>query len=349
MLDTPSKPDHRWNIKQPTPLSSTRKLFESINTESKSVLYDVAYNHYGRRIVTCSSDGTVRVWDYADEWVSNYELETAGVHKGVVTRASWSHPEYGQILATCSEFDNVATVWQERGGGLTTSTMSSSWDVKAKLSDAKLPISCLQFAPHFLGLKLATGSADGVIRIYEALDVRNYDHWTLQSSFHPDANRLEEVGVTCLSWCSSQSEPPTLVIGTSNGKVSFYRYNDSSRDWFMALSFPSDTKKGIADLSWAPKLARKFHTIASIDDDGMLSVFRVKPLKNDASPYTLCLEAKQVLDQGVDHDSTDQRRRCAWNATGTSLACSSDEDGVVQLWEESLSHEWKCVSKVFDN
>ena len=35
----------------------------------------------------------------------------------------------------------------------------------------------IQFSPRHLGLKLATCSADGFVRIYEAIDVINLAHW----------------------------------------------------------------------------------------------------------------------------------------------------------------------------
>lgn len=358
MLDTPSKPNIRKKQATPTPSSSSKNKFQSINgTESKAVLNDVSYNHYGRRIATCSSDRTVRVWDYMntkDEWVSNYELtKSSNVHEGCVTRVCWCHPEYGQLVATCSEFDNIVCIWQERGGKLTTCRMSSTWDVQATLSDAKLPIYCIQFAPYHLGLKIVTGSADGTIRIYEACDLRDYKNWEMQSAFNVNSCK-EDVGVTCLSWCTKQFEPPTLVIGTSNGKVLVYRYNDSSRHWFMAASLNNDNKgSSISDVSWATKLGRKHHTIASIDDDGVLIVYRITPDKNSENPYALCVESSQILSNDESYDeSTEYRKRCGWNTTGKILAssCCEDDIGIVQLWEESLvTHEWKCVSKVFDN
>ena len=34
-------------------------------------------------------------------------------HYGSVWRVTWAHPEFGQVLATCS-FDNTAAVWEEQ-------------------------------------------------------------------------------------------------------------------------------------------------------------------------------------------------------------------------------------------
>lgn len=35
-------------------------------------------------------------------------------HSGSVLRVTWAHPEYGQVLATCS-FDRTVGVWEEQG------------------------------------------------------------------------------------------------------------------------------------------------------------------------------------------------------------------------------------------
>ena len=35
-------------------------------------------------------------------------------HSGSVWRVVWAHPEFGQVLATCS-FDRTVAVWEEQG------------------------------------------------------------------------------------------------------------------------------------------------------------------------------------------------------------------------------------------
>jgi len=45
--------------------------------------------------------------------------------------------------------------------------------------DSRGTVQDIAFAPHHLGLKLATLSVDGILRIYEAMDVINLAHWTL--------------------------------------------------------------------------------------------------------------------------------------------------------------------------
>ena len=105
----------------------------TINAEHKDLIHDVAYDFYGRRMATCSSDQSVKVWCYInisktslmlvmlasqvfdldenDEWRCTAEWKT---HSGSVWKVNWAHPEFGQVLATCS-FDRTAAIWEEIG------------------------------------------------------------------------------------------------------------------------------------------------------------------------------------------------------------------------------------------
>ena len=118
-------------------------------------------------------------------------------------------------------------------------TSASRWIQKATLSDARRAVTTVEFAPRHLGLRLAAGSADGVVRIYEALDTMNLNHWKLDGVIEAEAeedvvaeNEIgqqnisgeiqsnENMGVSSLSWCTGRFEPATLVVGFSSGRAS---------------------------------------------------------------------------------------------------------------------------------
>jgi nucleoporin SEH1 len=90
-------------------------MFEAqeINAEHKDLIHDVAYDFYGQRMATCSSDQYVKVWDQNIEgkWTLTSSWKA---HSGSVWKVTWAHPEFGQVLATCS-FDRTAAVWEEIG------------------------------------------------------------------------------------------------------------------------------------------------------------------------------------------------------------------------------------------
>ena len=60
----------------------------------------IAFDHYGRRIATCSADRQVHIWDLDDsgQWVLGTSITAA--HYSGVAGVSWSHPEFGQLLVT---------------------------------------------------------------------------------------------------------------------------------------------------------------------------------------------------------------------------------------------------------
>lgn len=253
--------------------------------------------------------------------------------------------------------NNTASAGGEGGG-------ASRWVSKATLSDARRAVTSVEFAPRHLGLRLASGSADGVVRIYEALDTMNLNHWKLEAELdNPDnseggqrienASSNENMGVSSLSWCTGRFEPATLVVGLSSGRVSIYRYDDGQRSWIEAIRLPghatsSGVPRGVLDVAWAPNVGRSFHFIASCGKDNQLKVHKVRRGNRGkagdgeggggGSSNSLTYESTEILDQT-------QAWRCSWNVTGTVLASSGD-GGVVKLWKCDFNGKWKCVSAV---
>ena len=104
------------------------------------------------------------------------------------------------MVATCS-FDRTAAIWEEIVGETTSPGERGMrhWVRRTNLVDSRTSVTDVKFAPKSLGLQLATCSADGVVRIYEAPDVMNLSQWTLQ---HEVSSKLP---CSCLSWNQSFS------------------------------------------------------------------------------------------------------------------------------------------------
>lgn len=302
----------------------------------------VSFDTYGRRVATCSGDRFVRVWDLTDsgEWTLAAHWQA---HRGSVTSLCWAHPEFGSIMATCGS-DHEAKIWEERSN--TTNTMSSRWTLRASLTEARRGVTCLEFAPRHWGLKLAVGSADGCVRIYEAVDIMNLSQWPLAAALQ-SFDEGSKLGCTCLSWCNGRFEPPTLVAGGSH--LVIYRYSEAARAWQPLLQLPAPAKGDVLDVAWAPNVGRRFHYIASAENQQL----RIYKLRREAAggdtkngdtdkgssqnSKHLKLESSQTIDANA--------WRCQWNVTGTVLASSGD-GGMVQLWKPDLDGNFVCVSKV---
>jgi len=313
---------------------------KSINADHEDLIHDVAYDFYGKRMATCSSDQKVKVWDQdeAGNWTCSASWKS---HYGSVWKVNWAHPEFGQVIATCS-FDRTAAVWEEivgekSGGG------QNHWVKKTSLVDSRTSVTDVKFGPKQLGLILATCSADGTVRIYEAEDVMNMSQWSLR----------DEIPVkfpcSCISWNPSLSRlhSPMIAVGSDEtsssgapgGKVKVYEYSDTIRRWQLVETFSTITDP-VHDIAFAPNIGRSYHVLAVASRD--LRMITLKPAgdgkDNPGAPSRFDIRQAGQFD---DHGSAVWR--VCWNITGTILASSGD-DGCVKLWKANYMDNWKCVS-----
>lgn len=88
------------------------------DTGHEDLIHDVAYDFYGKRLVTCSSDQKLKVWDFVErEDCSVWELSDSWkAHDSSILKAIWARPEYGQVIASCS-FDRQVKIWEEQPTG----------------------------------------------------------------------------------------------------------------------------------------------------------------------------------------------------------------------------------------
>ena len=151
------------------------------------IILDVAYDYYGRRVATCSSDNTIKIFDEEGRKVAAWKA-----HSGTIWRLSWAHPEFGVALASCS-FDRKICIWEDTSDAEEAGTSAegcakiATWSRAAEIADARDSVVDIQFAPHHLGVKIASCSADGVVRVHEAPDVLDLASWDKHSELHATA------------------------------------------------------------------------------------------------------------------------------------------------------------------
>ncbi|XP_022908240.1 nucleoporin SEH1 [Onthophagus taurus] len=318
-------------------------MFEAqeINAEHKDLIHDVAYDFYGQRMATCSSDQYVKVWDQTNN--GTWSLTSSWkAHSGSVWKVTWAHPEFGQVLATCS-FDRTAAVWEEIVGDNPGPGERGAryWVRRTNLVDSRTSVTDVKFGPKTLGLVLATCSADGLIRIYEAPDVMNLSQWTLQHE------------VTCKPSCSSLSwnysfskaHAPMLAVGcddsnpASGGKVFIFEYSENIRRWTKVETINSITEP-VHDLAFSPNLGRSYHVLAVATKD--VRIINLTPINDNNSLQSGVFKLEvQTVAQFDDHASTVWR--VCWNVTGTILASTGD-DGCVRMFKMNYKNSWKPVA-----
>ena len=297
----------------------------------EDLIHDVAFNHYGRRLATCSADQYIRVWDMGDDgtWKPTASWKA---HLASVWKLAWAHPQYGHILASCSE-DSSIKIWEEQERlGRKDEPFSSSWHPQAKLVEPRKAVRDVRFSPSHHGLKLAAASQDGFVRVYEAIDIMNLIDWPLQEYFEADP---EGRGVNCISWGTARYAPPTLVVGCASGSLRLWQYDATSRQWQVLASLASHAGQEVRDVSWAPHSGRSHDLIASASQDCL----RIFVVHTDGAGG--CSATCKNLDAGTQAEVW----RVEWNITGTVLAASQD-DGVVLLWKAGYGGDWVCVTEM---
>jgi hypothetical protein len=169
---------------------------------ASAIIHDVAYDFFGQRVATCSSDHMIRIYDAAGNKTGEWRA-----HSGSIWRLSWAHPEFGVALASCS-FDRRVCVWEENldaeevaialasdsGVAAGAKAPASHWVLRKEFTDARDSVVDVQFAPHHFGqVLLASCGADGSVRIYEAPDVLDLHTWEPHSEFDAAAAAVESL------------------------------------------------------------------------------------------------------------------------------------------------------------
>ncbi|OWZ23336.1 LOW QUALITY PROTEIN: Nucleoporin [Phytophthora megakarya] len=144
----------------------------------------------------------------------------------------------------------------------------------AQLVDARDSVHDVKFAPRHLGLRLATASEDGFVRMYEEIDVINLSHWPLQEEFLADKG-----GVTCVSWNKSRFDVPKIVVGGNSNVAKVWGYNNSYR--LQVLAELVGHADAIHDVCWAPNMDRSSRLLAPASKDHTVRIWRLTIQEDD--------------------------------------------------------------------
>lgn len=169
-------------------------------------------------------------------------------------------------------------MWEEVSATSPTSGSPVRWLRRTNLVDSRTNVTSCKFGPKSLGLVLATTSADGNIRIYEAPDFLNLSQWTLQHEIDC------KMALSCLSWNDSlyRLHNPLIAVGSDDtsgvtgagGKVFIYEYSENSRRW--AKTETINVQEEVHDVAFAPSLGRSFHILAVASKE--LHIYNLKPI-----------------------------------------------------------------------
>jgi protein transport protein SEC13 len=293
----------------------------TIDTQHEDMIHDVQPDYYGKRIATCSSDRTIKIFDS-----NNTQTAELKGHSGPVWQVAWAHPKFGSVLASCS-YDKRVFIWKE-----------SSPNVWAKIYEYdkhESSVNSVAWAPHEFGLCLVAASSDCSISV---LTHKGDNTWEAQRI--PQAHAI---GVNAVSWAPAVSpgslisstqlpaQAKRFVSGGCDNSVKIWRFHEQENAWKPEQTLEHHTD-WVRDVAWAPNIGLPFSTIASCSQDGTVVIW--------TQEWNSPSWTKKVLPKFPD-----VVWRVSWSVTGNILAVSGG-DNKVTLWKESFDNEWKCISQL---
>lgn len=90
--------------------TTTNNIFD---TQHVDLIHDAQMDYYGKKLATCSSDRSIKIFNVEGE--SHSLAATLQGHEGPVWQVCWAHPKFGNILASCS-YDSKVFIWKDNNG-----------------------------------------------------------------------------------------------------------------------------------------------------------------------------------------------------------------------------------------
>jgi len=320
------------------------------------MIHDAQLDYYGKRLATCSSDRTVKVFDAIDgEAQRSAGGHTLKGHTGPVWQVAWAHPKFGHILASCS-YDGKVLIWKEQQGQ---GHATGGWSKIKEHTLHTASVNSVSWAPHELGAILACASSDGKLSV---LTFKNDGQWGA------DIFNGHAIGCNAVSWApavhpgslitpqqTAPSQPgqqpsPTSVkrfasAGCDN-LVRIWGYREESQSWIEEETLEGHTD-WVRDVAWAPNIGLPRSYIATASQDKTVLIWTKdspnSPWVKTALDPTSTLMSPTSTTPLPAGKFPDVVWRVSWSLAGNLLAVSCG-DGKVTLWKENLKGVWECVS-----
>lgn len=299
---------------------------QTIDTQHTETLHDAILDYYGKRLATCSSDQTIKIFDVSTTGAQTH-VETLRGHEGPVWQLSWAHPKFGTILASAG-YDGRVLVWREQGG---------QWSKLTEHAIHSASVNSVTWAPHELGAVLACASSDGKVSILEFKDDGSWDTRTLPA---------HAVGVNAISWAPSTvagslvstvgNAPGTntvkrFVTGGCDNVLKVWAYDVAQATWLEETVLEGHTD-WVRDVSWAPNIGLPKSYIASGSQDKTVLI------------WTQLAGGPWVKTALRDEPFADTVWRVSWSESGNLLAVSCG-DGKIYIYKET-GKSWTEVEQV---
>ncbi|KAG7531722.1 hypothetical protein FFLO_04164 [Filobasidium floriforme] len=346
------------------------------------MIHDAQLDYYGKRLATCSSDRTIRIFDVVNGKPKGDGVVLKG-HTAPIWQISWAHPSFGSILASCS-YDSRVFVWKETSSSTTTTTTNNrglgggigmgkgaaggagEWEKIKEVGAHSASVNSISWAPYELGPILACASSDGKISVLK---------FNNDGSSDIDTFPAHAIGVNAISWSPAMS-PGSLTSGpqqqqqqqqpgqqqqqqqggAGSGEAGYQKKFASAgcdgvvRIWnYKDLNGSPEIETTlnahsdwVRDVAWAPNIGLPGEYIATCGQDRTVQI-HFRPSPTSAWTST------KLLPHGSDNPDPlfpDAVWRVSWSLAGNVLAVAC-ADGKVTLWKEVIGGKgWECVNEI---
>lgn len=305
----------------------------SIESLHEDMIHDCQFDYYSKKLATCSSDRTIKIFDVSGDIYHNSATLTG--HEGPIWQIAWAHPKFGVLLASCS-YDASVIIHRE--------APQNNW-VRAhehKFHDSS--VNSISWASHEFGLVLACASSDGRVSILE----HKNNSWSVEY-FHNDALGCNSVSWAPYSSSSSHAEADgslirRLVTGSCDNVVRIWRSCEGAGEdgsWVeeatsCGLMGKTPHKDWVRDVAFAPNGAIPYMLFASCSEDRCVYIWKNK----ETAPG-----APAVWEPTLLKEFDAPVWRVSWSITGSVLSVSTG-DHQVSLWKQSVDESWMQISAI---
>ena len=177
-------------------------------------------------------------------------------HNGAVWQLSWSHPEFGSLIASCG-FDRKVYIWKE--------TANNKWEKTYEYTDHKNSVNSVSFCPHEYGLILLCSSLDGSISIHEYKSINIYNKDENWSAVKITAHSF---GVTSSTWaCNDLNTSLRFISAGVDGLIKIWSTKENNFghniNSFTIDSVLEGHEDSIKEISWKYNSEAGYEVIVS--------------------------------------------------------------------------------------
>ena len=315
------------------------------SSKREGFLQDIAFDYYNNKMATCNTSSQIHIYT-KDTNENKWTHKTWWDAGDVVFRLQFSHPEFGNLLASCG-LNKLVLIWKEEKD-----TSESQWIQRAKIQDFTESVEDISFCPYRHGLKLATVTLNGKLKIFEPSDYIHYSNWNCLVTEY-----VCVAGCSSVCWNPTSSDPQSLIVGCMSNKdsdewklgkeklIRLYVFNESNIKNCTSFYFENGHCDDVTDIEWANRSGRDFHLIASCSLDKKLIVWTLVLNADNKGKKTEEVNIKYC--KCFEYLHSKPLWRVSWNYMATLLSVI-DEDGEVLVFKKVARDKFEKMN-ISDN